>query len=300
MPRTSLVTPILRFSLRIILAALAFLVLSAPAARAQALSDAVPNLSKDQKKALDGPGRNAYKHCGGDTGKHRGETIAACINLAPALRTQLKDPADARQALARACALGGEAGCTELGKDYVASGDLVAARAAWSAPACTDGTGCKNALFESYASATPVDLPNAERVGLSACDNGGDEDMCRRLYKLGSKQNFAAIMQRHSEQRQAKISELTQTAESNEASAASDKEQYESLDAQAKAQNGTPDGLGAAMKALVYASSYHSEEKAANAAREQIRELKSQDMKAHLSSSNPWNQASASASVPAQ
>ncbi len=278
-----------------LLLVLVFLFGFASAGYSQAPSEAGPVLTKEQKKALDGPGRNAAKHCSGDTGKHRGETISGCIELAAAMRNQLKDVAGARQALERACALGSDNGCTQLGKDFQAAGDIAAARNAWSAPACNFGSSCRAALFDSYATATPVDLANAERVGLPMCDAGGDEEMCRKLWKLGSRANFAAIMNAHSEQRQQRIEELTQKAEQADSDAASDKSQYEQYDAQAKAQNGTPDGLGASLKSLIYATSYRSDVKQAAAYREEIKQLKSQDFRAHQASANPWQQSVAAA-----
>jgi hypothetical protein len=260
----------------------------------QAASEAGPVLSKDQKKALDGPGRNAAKHCAGDTGKHRGESISGCIELAPALRSQLHDPADARKALERACALGSDAGCKGWGQDFWDAGDLAAARNAWSAPPCASGSACRSALFDSYANAQPVDLANAERVGMPMCDAGGDDDMCRKLWHLGSRANFASIVEAHSEQRQLRIADLSSKAEQAESDAKSDDSEYERLAAQAESQKGTPDGLGASLKSLVYATSRNSETKQAAAYREEIRQLKRQELQAHMPSANPWNQTQAS------
>jgi hypothetical protein len=254
-----------------------------------ALGDgSAPVLTKSQKKELDKSGQNAYKHClAGELGKHAGETFSGCLTLAQALRTQMKDPAAARKALQRGCSLGSQQGCNELGNDFAAAGDLPSARLAWSAPPCNSGTLCKLSLFDSYAKSSPPNLASAETVGLPLCDQGGDRTICKRLWELGSQADFAAIAQSQSDKRNEKIAELTEEAQKADSDAASDHDEYERLDAQAKSSSGT-DALGASMKALVYASSYRSEADHATSLRAQISELKKQEREAQMASSKFW------------
>lgn len=170
-------------------------------AAAPAPTNAELSLSKDQEKSLDKGGRNAYKHCTSDANKHRDSVAQACADLAGALYNQLHDGANARLALERSCSLGSRVGCNELGNDLVKSGDLAGARAAWTAPPCASESVCKEHLFDSYADEKPVNLVQAEAIGLPLCEQHDDERVCQRLQELGSKIDFARIAEHRKEVR---------------------------------------------------------------------------------------------------
>jgi hypothetical protein len=249
-------------------------------------SSAMPNVSKEEEKAMDKPVHNAFKKCKNDNTKHRDEAASSCSELGNALRDQFKDDADARLAWARACTLGNSNGCLLLGNDYKAAGEMDSARAIWGSKDA--GTVGQSALFASYTDTYPPNLLMAEKVGLPLCDEGGDEAICRKLWEMGSQVNFVAIAQKHRDARTEKIAQMEEEASSLDASAASEKAEADRLNAEAKANSGTPGGLGAALKALIYASSYRSDTDKAASLRSQISELKTKQRQANAPSNSLW------------
>jgi hypothetical protein len=194
-------------------------------------SSQVPDLSKDQIKGLDKDSRKLYKHCvedvstdsasGGKTAKGRafakmgGVTgvANACLDLSSKLDSELHDGPAVLVALKRSCALGSATGCNALGSSLAASGDVLGARSAWSAPPCGFNQTCQVSLFNSYADATPPNVASAEQVGLPLCDDGGDDRICDRLKQIGAKGDFNAIALRHWNTKVQKIKDDIQTAE---------------------------------------------------------------------------------------
>jgi hypothetical protein len=256
---------------RIVSLSLASFVLAVPCAlvRAQMPSPALavavaPSLSKEQIKGLDKEGRNFYKRCSEDvptdpviSGKTVNEhTIAkmggisgiatACQQLSAKLDTQLHDGPAALLALRRSCALGNAAGCNALGSSLAASGDILGARAAWSAPPCGSDQTCQISLFNSYADAATPDVASAHKIGLPLCDEGGDDRICDRLQQIGVKADFNAIAIRHWNAKVAKIRDQIQVAEAgaldeDQLAAQSDELAQQ---AAAAAESATSSGLG--------------------------------------------------------
>jgi hypothetical protein len=163
-----------------------------------------PVVPREIESAFNKNDRNHIKRCGEDKPKKAGEAAESCAVLGDLLEgAKHDDIADA--SFQRSCALGSERGCNSLGKLRQRTSGIDAARVAWSAPPCAHAILCQESLFFAVAELKAVDLVEAERLGMPLCDDGHKDKVCERLQQLGSKRDFAAIVQKHKEQRIAEL-----------------------------------------------------------------------------------------------
>jgi hypothetical protein len=163
-----------------------------------------PAISKDLESSFNKNDRNHIKRCGEDKPKKAGEAAESCLVLGGILEGAKHDDL-ADISFQRSCALGSERGCNDLGKLRRRTSGIDAARVAWSAPPCAHAILCQESLFFAVAELKVVDLVEAERLGMPLCEAGHKDKVCERLQQLGSKKDFAAIIQKHKEERIAEL-----------------------------------------------------------------------------------------------